>query len=144
MKDFSPGKRRSFGGRNSDRERSGGRFERREGGNREDRGESRFRSRDNDRGERRFSSSSDRPRFERREVPRKFERHTVTCDACGNSCEVPFKPTSSKPVYCSDCFKKNDRFAAPAVDTKQAQSFVEEFERINIKLDKIMKALNIK
>lgn len=142
MKDFSPAKRRSFGGRNSDRDGSRDRFERRDS-DRGDRGG--FRSRDNDRGERRFNSrDSDRPRFERREVGRRFERATVICDSCGEKCEVPFKPTSSKPVYCSDCFKKNDRFAAPAVDTKQAQSFVEEFERINIKLDKIMKALNIK
>ena len=32
--------------------------------------------------------------------------HTVICDRCGKECEVPFKPTSSKPVYCSDCFRK--------------------------------------
>lgn len=136
-----------FGGRNSDRERTGDRFERRDSG-REDRGESRFRSRDGDRGERRFNSrDSDRsnPRFERREEGRgrKFERHTITCDACGMKCEVPFKPTSGKPAYCSDCFKKNNRFA-PAANAQQAQTFSEEFERINMKLDKIMKALNSK
>lgn len=31
--------------------------------------------------------------------------HRATCDECGNSCQVPFKPMGSKPVYCSDCFK---------------------------------------
>lgn len=30
--------------------------------------------------------------------------HWATCDDCGNSCEVPFKPTGNKPVYCSSCF----------------------------------------
>ena len=33
------------------------------------------------------------------------ELHTATCSSCGKSCEVPFKPTGDKPVYCSDCFQ---------------------------------------
>ena len=32
--------------------------------------------------------------------------HKVTCDSCGEECEVPFKPTEGKPVYCRDCFQK--------------------------------------
>ncbi|MBI4262667.1 hypothetical protein HY624_04030 [Candidatus Uhrbacteria bacterium] len=28
----------------------------------------------------------------------------ATCSACGKSCEVPFKPTGDRPVYCRDCF----------------------------------------
>ena len=35
------------------------------------------------------------------------EMHKATCSECGKSCEVPFRPTSGKPVYCSDCFKLN-------------------------------------
>ena len=31
--------------------------------------------------------------------------HQATCDKCGKQCEVPFKPTSGKPVYCSACFE---------------------------------------
>lgn len=31
-------------------------------------------------------------------------KHRATCDACGSSCEVPFRPTGEKPVYCSSCF----------------------------------------
>ncbi len=34
--------------------------------------------------------------------------HKATCDDCGNKCEVPFKPTGSKPIYCSNCFKGKD------------------------------------
>lgn len=30
--------------------------------------------------------------------------HQTVCDECGKSCEVPFRPTEGKPVYCSDCF----------------------------------------
>jgi len=34
--------------------------------------------------------------------------HRVVCSKCGDSCEVPFKPTGDKPVFCSDCFGKQD------------------------------------
>ncbi len=30
----------------------------------------------------------------------------ATCSECGKSCEVPFRPTGDKPVFCSDCFNK--------------------------------------
>lgn len=30
----------------------------------------------------------------------------ATCSECGKTCEVPFRPTGEKPVYCSDCFNK--------------------------------------
>lgn len=29
----------------------------------------------------------------------------AVCDKCGQSCEVPFRPTGDRPVYCSNCFK---------------------------------------
>ena len=34
------------------------------------------------------------------------EMHKATCSSCGKGCEVPFKPTQGKPVYCRDCFSK--------------------------------------
>lgn len=30
--------------------------------------------------------------------------HKATCSDCGKSCEVPFRPTGEKPVFCNDCF----------------------------------------
>jgi CxxC-x17-CxxC domain-containing protein len=32
------------------------------------------------------------------------EMFTATCSNCGKEASVPFRPTSGKPVYCSDCF----------------------------------------
>jgi len=29
---------------------------------------------------------------------------TVTCSNCGQETQVPFVPTSGRPVYCSDCY----------------------------------------
>jgi CxxC-x17-CxxC domain-containing protein len=98
----------------------------------------------------------DRPSF-RSEGPR--EMFKTVCSNCGKDCEVPFKPTSGKPVYCSDCFEKmggrdsnerrperpernrsdfSERPQAPRVDnTKQ-------FEDLNKKLDKIIELLTPK
>ena len=41
--------------------------------------------------------------------PRDFgprEMHKATCADCKAECEVPFKPTEGKPVYCRDCWAK--------------------------------------
>jgi CxxC-x17-CxxC domain-containing protein len=40
------------------------------------------------------------------------EMFTVTCSSCGRDAQVPFRPTSGKPVYCTDCFAS--RRSAPS------------------------------
>ena len=35
------------------------------------------------------------------------EMHKATCSDCGKECEVPFKPTEGRPIYCRDCFQKH-------------------------------------
>ncbi len=81
-----------------------------------------------------------------------LELHRAVCERCGESCEVPFKPTGSKPVYCRDCFKKNDssdgeKFAPSRRSNDRFESkptvSSDDIAKINRKLDKIMKALNI-
>jgi CxxC-x17-CxxC domain-containing protein len=45
--------------------------------------------------------------------PRDFgprEMHKATCSECNQECEVPFKPTEGKPVYCRECYRKKRRF----------------------------------
>jgi CxxC-x17-CxxC domain-containing protein len=34
------------------------------------------------------------------------EMFSATCSNCGREAQVPFRPTGSKPVYCSDCFNQ--------------------------------------
>ena len=34
------------------------------------------------------------------------EMHKATCTECKQECEVSFKPTEGKPVFCRDCFQK--------------------------------------
>ena len=38
------------------------------------------------------------------------EMHKAVCSECKKECEVPFKPTEGKPVYCRDCFAKRKRY----------------------------------
>ena len=33
------------------------------------------------------------------------EMFEATCANCGKTASVPFRPSGSKPVYCSDCFE---------------------------------------
>ncbi len=38
------------------------------------------------------------------------EKHKATCSECKKECEVPFKPSGDRPVYCKDCYsKRKDR-----------------------------------
>jgi len=85
----------------------------------------------NDRGPR-----GDRPMFQ------------TTCSNCGKECEVPFRPTNGKPVYCSDCFEKmgprredsgRSDYRAPADGQNKAQ-----LDMIVTKLDKIIRLLEPK
>jgi len=39
-----------------------------------------------------------------RQDQKSHKLYPAVCDNCGNNCEVPFKPTSDKPIYCSQCF----------------------------------------
>jgi CxxC-x17-CxxC domain-containing protein len=38
------------------------------------------------------------------------EMHKAVCSECKKECQVPFKPTEGKPVFCKECYaKKNPR-----------------------------------
>ena len=34
------------------------------------------------------------------------EMHKAVCAECGQECEVPFKPSEDRPVYCRECYRK--------------------------------------
>lgn len=79
------------------------------------------------------------------------EMFKAICDNCGKECEVPFKPTSGKPVYCSDCFEKmgghdsrdsQQRSERPSFRTPAAPT--QDMSQINAKLDKILSLLETK
>lgn len=72
-----------------------------------------------------------------------MQMHETTCSECGKSCEVPFKPSGDKPVYCSDCFEKMPKPERKGKDAGKGNAdFNAKFEMLNIKLDRILKALD--
>ncbi len=43
------------------------------------------------------------------------EMFKAICAECNTECEVPFRPTGDRPIYCQDCFsKRKEGAAAPA------------------------------
>ncbi len=72
-----------------------------------------------------------RPSFEEK---RMFE---ATCGRCGNRCEVPFRPSGEKPVFCRDCFGKKDGARAE----RNPDQYKAQFDILNSKLDRIMRLL---
>jgi CxxC-x17-CxxC domain-containing protein len=79
---------------------------------------------------------------------RKTEMFDAVCDECGKDCKVPFKPTSGKPIYCSDCFekhdpKKNSDSRRPRRDygNNKGQDNTKLLEEINSKLDYVIETL---
>lgn len=34
------------------------------------------------------------------------EMFSAVCSQCGANCQVPFRPTGDKPIYCSGCYEK--------------------------------------
>lgn len=73
--------------------------------------------------------------------------HRATCAECGDSCEVPFRPTGGKPVFCNNCFRREDKKPSQGhshthSESKKPDQFKEQLEKLNYKLDKILKLLD--
>jgi len=58
-----------------------------------------------------FDRSRHHDRGERDNNFRERSFTNVICSDCGKECQVPFKPSGDRPVYCKDCFakRKEDR-----------------------------------
>lgn len=71
--------------------------------------------------------------------------HKAVCDECGKECEVPFRPSGDKPIFCDACFggkreggrsdSRSPRSSVPAAD------FSKQFAEINDKLNKLIHIL---
>lgn len=81
------------------------------------------------------------PRFgggDRGEWKEKFD---VICSKCGKNCQVPFKPTGSRPVLCSDCFRGSDSGSHGNSNSSASGISEDQFAQLNAKLDKILRVL---
>lgn len=113
-----------------------------------------------------FRGGDDRGGFGARPPVQLFK---ATCAECGNACEVPFRPSGEKPVYCSNCFtgnkdrdsgrsfekrdfkprdrdsfKPRDSFApAPAVADKRIDEIKKQLDAMQAKINDILQMLTI-
>ena len=53
-------------------------------------------------------------------APREF--HDAVCGNCGNNCQVPFFPNGSRPVFCRDCFRKDEGDTRPRFEDRRPPS----------------------
>jgi len=105
---------------------------------------------------------SGRPSF-RREDRGPVTMTQAVCDECKKPCEVPFRPTAGKPVYCSDCFRGQqgggqdrgprrdfgDRPSAPrpsfsnntGASNQGGNDVKKQLELLNSKMDKLISSL---
>ena len=89
-----------------------------------------------------FNRNNDRGGFRPRD--REVTMHRAVCSNCGQNCEVPFKPTGERPVYCSDCFRKSESSDSRRdgdFDSRPASNSGGDLRQINEKLDRILEIL---
>ena len=59
----------------------------------------------------RGNRSGGRPNFSRRDFGARAggrsQMYKAVCGKCGKDCEVPFRPSGDRPVFCSECFDRN-------------------------------------
>ena len=95
-----------------------------------------------DRPQRREYGRSDRPSFQDRQDRRMYD---AICGKCGAKFQLPFSPRGDKPVYCNQCFSKpaGSSFGGGSIggNSSSYPQYKEQFEMLNAKLDRILKAL---
>lgn len=84
--------------------------------------------------------------------------HKAVCSDCGKTCDVPFKPSGDKPVFCNECFggkreggrsdyKQPSSYSAPVSDDskRMLSEIVAKLDRLFIAVERMseMKAREI-
>lgn len=83
------------------------------------------------------------------------QMHPATCSGCGKRCEVPFRPTAGKQVFCNDCFAnerggetfvRNERSdfrsdARPRFDDRGSSKPVTAPTTVSVNMDPVIREL---
>lgn len=89
------------------------------------------------------------------------EMFQATCVSCHEACEVPFRPSAGKPVYCKACFDRSGgrdemtsrpRYGAGRPESShqrephahQHHELREQLEKLNAKMDRLIAILSPK
>jgi len=81
------------------------------------------------------------------------QMHKAVCDECGQNCEVPFRPSGDKPIYCSNCFenkgggssnrsgRRNSGGSGYGKQDNTSRQLLEQVTSLNKKLDRILRVI---
>lgn len=85
------------------------------------------------------------------------EMFQATCAACHEACEVPFRPSGGKPVYCKNCFDRSGRdegrnegrnFTRPDRGPRESHAhhddIRQQLEQLNKKMDRLIELMTEK
>ena len=78
------------------------------------------------------------------------EKYDAVCSKCGEDCQVPFKPTNTKPIYCDNCYSQDGPSDKGFTEsnkgfTESNKGFTEinnRLEYLEKKIDKILELLD--
>jgi CxxC-x17-CxxC domain-containing protein len=103
-----------------------------------------------------------RPNFQKKQwgAQGPKEMFQAVCAKCSKPCEVPFRPSGDKPVYCKDCFVRKDggdnrgfqkpRFDKPRFDRPQFENagkgngdVLKKIEGLEAKIDRLTRAVEV-
>jgi CxxC-x17-CxxC domain-containing protein len=104
-------------------------------GDRDDRTERRSNDRDRGFGGRKSMFAEEKKMF------------SAVCSKCGHNCELPFKPSGDRPVFCSTCFSEENSghdSSRRENSSREDRGLDQKLEAISAKLDMILKMLNSK
>lgn len=89
------------------------------------------------------------------------EMHQAVCDQCGQPCEVPFRPSGEKPVYCNTCFsgkkemgdnrsggdrfsrRPTPNFSGDGAGGSNCGEVKKQLEILNAKMDRLVRAIEV-
>lgn len=105
--------------------------------------------------------SSKGAKFRGGRVSRSPELFQAVCDECNNQCQIPFRPSQDKPVYCRDCFTRQGYkpgrdsngadgirpdlrriFTSQSNDNESMDAIKQKLSHIESKLDLILEIIN--
>lgn len=86
------------------------------------------------------------------------QMYDATCSQCGKPCQVPFRPTGDRDVFCSDCFRDKKQagfaksgpanFGKPAFEKRSDNNtdhayLKQQLTALNNKLDKLLDLMSV-
>ena len=78
-------------------------------------------------GNKKFGSKFEKRKDKGDRFGARMELFPAVCSQCRKDCQVPFRPTGDKPVYCRDCFSRQEQ--VPGRNSNGRDRFGKDFQK---------------